>query len=153
TLTLSPRGEHFLLTQEELAPIRRVGRVFPRTLPGRGPVKPDTIREYRAALEKAAGDRDAQSARVRDIVRDLPDAAIAAQLRAHADRNTADPAFIAALLPRPSVHPSASAQARNGIRGIDTLPCVVGDATPAVWKEPVFVATAGRITLIHGPQV
>ncbi len=153
TVALSAQAPHHLLMPAELAPIQRATRVQPRTLPGRSPIADGQIDEFRAALQGAVGTQDAASARVQRILAELPDAMIGAQIRAQADRNSSDPAFVAALMPQPPLHPSERAQTR--LMGCDPtiLPCLISGNKPATWQQPAFVAPDGRVTLINATQI
>ncbi len=156
-----PGGQVDYIAPDDLAAMRRAIRVFPDLLPGRNPLKPADIADYRQKILDHVGAGVGAAAtpayrRVAALIGQMPDALIERQLRSQADFSQPSQAFVQALMPQPAMgrmqdrYPAP----RRGLRN-----CLGDDArcdpisTASRWQNPAFRRVGDRIEVFSGSHL
>ncbi|WP_414896650.1 hypothetical protein [Rhodovulum sp. YEN HP10] len=155
TVSLSRDADPVLMSGEEIGVVDRISRVFPASIPGAGPANPALIAAYRDQLMQGARSLSRIAPNLPDRIAALPDALVAAQMRALPYRNAPDRAFVEAVLPKPAIRPEGRS---HGLVPMGPS-CLVqdilcGQRDPAeAYETPVLVSGRSGITLRDGTDL
>ncbi|MBL3597242.1 hypothetical protein JMM63_16995 [Rhodovulum sulfidophilum] len=155
TVSLSRGADPFLMRDEEIVAVNRIGRVFPFKLVGVASAEPALIADYRDQLMKRARSLSAVMPDLPDRITALSDALIASQLRAMSFGSPPDSDFVEAVLPRPTIRtPRRSSFLISLEPSCLMQDFLCGQRDPAeAYENPVFVSGPRGIVLRDGADL
>ncbi|OLS42609.1 hypothetical protein [Rhodovulum sulfidophilum] len=155
TVSLSPDADPFLMSDEEIVAVNRIGRVFPFKLVGVASAEPALIADYRDQLMKRARSLSAVMPDLPDRITALSDTLIASQLRAMSFGSPPDSDFVEAVLPRPTIRtPRRSSFLISVEPSCLMQDFLCGQRDPAeAYENPVFISGPRGIVLRDGADL